>query len=227
MQWQVAVTDALRDAALRDLSRTLILQNARFAGRFDPFSRFRNPRNDGRLQRVGLVACAIGWLLSLLLVGQEWLSVGHVSRSRVVLLVIFTVLMPVFAFIPQLRAGSVDRIDAMLRRRAMGALDDKWLPGQNLEWSIDGSVREDARLSQSCDGGAPVLRPLAPIRHGLLGEATLLLFPSKNALNPVIAILLPDDMHLRDDVVRACESLDIAVETLSADLLPSATPRSW
>ncbi len=45
------------------------------------------------------------------------------------LLVVFAVLLPVFALLPQLRARSMERIDAMLRSRAMGALDDKWLAG--------------------------------------------------------------------------------------------------
>ncbi len=176
---------------------------------------------------AGVVAGWVGLVGGHRLGGPEWLPGADVSRCRVVLLVVFAVLLPVFALLPQLRARSMERIDAMLRSRAMGALDDKWLAGQNLAWSIDGVVREDAHLSQSCDGGAPVVRPLAPIRHGLVGEATLLLFPSKNALNPVIAILLPEDGEVRDEAVRACASLDIAVETLSADLLPSATPRSW
>ena len=220
--WTVCPDAATLESATTDLRRALILQNSRAARRFDPASRVRTHRNEEWLRRFGLVAVALGLALALLLVVGVYATQGVVRPLHALLLVVFVVLLPVFIALPRLRAAAMRRLDAMLARRAAGAIR-AWPVSVEREYTIEGSTL------RSRTGEASAERPLAGLTYGLRGETVLMLFAKPRSQNPKLIVLVEGDDVEGDAVVEALRAATGAhIERLARELMPATTlERSW
>lgn len=210
--WTVCPDAAMLERAERDLRRALILQNARFAHRADPVSRFRTHRSEARLRMLGLGVAVVGAALAALLLFGSWAATGVVRGLHVVLLAVFAALVPLFVFLPWLRAAGIRALDGHLTRRAAKACG-AWREGVARTYELH------TKSLVSRVGGQPARsRSLEGLRYALLGEEALMLFRSPHAQTPRLIVLVGTES---EQVVRALGN--VRTERLGPALLPQST----
>lgn len=217
---ETAVDDALLALAHRDLTRVLVLQNARFAGAVDPVGRWRTAALEAGLRWSGLALSAFGFAvcaLGVVLVGDPppWVAGA---------LALFAGLVALFAALPRLRRGLVGGLDRLMARRARRMLAPlrAEAPLALRYTRVDGELRCARRR-----GGGWELRftrPLDRMGYALVGEAATVLLSGPRALTPRAVVLSCGSELLAERLGQA----GIEVELLSRRLLPPSTvQRTW
>lgn len=212
LAWSVAIDEAFLLRAHTDLRRALVLQNARFARRADPFAKSR-AKIEEPLRLLGVAVSLAGLALSALLV-----AVGFAGRWAVVLLVAFAILVPVFLFATRLRSWLMKRTDQRLARLADRTLRAAWAAGQVRRYRLQG-----ARLESGVDPEPLAPRSLDGLHHALVGECTVALFRHAKAFQVRAVIPTPEPAQL----ASALEALGVTCEPLDPRLLPHGQERTW
>jgi hypothetical protein len=207
--------------AERDLARMLIVQNARIATRWDPFSKQRTHQNEHRIRRFGLLLTIVGGVLALVLVAGGALTSGSIEPLHIGLLLTMVLLLVTFLYLPQLRTRLMRGVDGMLKRRAQRLLS-RVTPPLRLRYTLESNTLRCDTIQD--DTAHPRFqRPLPALRYALIGEGVIALFKRPRAQNPA-AILLTHDTPF----AQALSAAGILTEPLSKSLLPTTTiERHW
>ncbi len=224
---EVEVTREAYRWALLDGARALVVQNARFSRRGDPFSRWRTPQFQRRVRTVGLAATVVGTLASLLLLLLDVAQGVAMPGISLGFLVTFALLGALFWNIERVLGAGLRLINVILERRAarMLAQVGRRVPATVGYRLVDGEIHGQWR-----ENGEPLAswsRPLTDQPYALVGEATVAVFKHAKALSPSFFCFFssPDELAKLREVLS---DHGVTFEILAPTLMPeSAVPRPW